>query len=74
MINFLNDLWQAFRAALRAARLARRGRQVLGPGGRQRAVNHAARLATISSDDLRRCATSWHSEPCRRELDRRGQP
>lgn len=71
MINFLNDLRQAFRAPLRAARLARRGRQVLGPGGRQQAINHASRLATVSDDDLRRCATSWRGEPCRRELDRR---
>ena len=74
MINFLNDLWQAFKAALRAARLARRGRRLLGPGARKRAINHAAQLATISDDDLRQCAISWRGEPCRRELDRRGQP
>lgn len=73
MINFLIDLWRAFKAAFRAARLSRRRLQGQSAGEQWRAILHAARLATLSDDELKRCATAWRGEACRRELERRGR-
>lgn len=72
MISFLNDFWAAFKAAFRVARQVRRRRFTVIDSRRDRAIAQAARLAAMTPEELRRCASQWGGAAA--ELKRRGLP
>ena len=68
MRSFLEDVSAAFKAAREARQRYRSGSWV----EQRAAALQAARLATMTDDELICCASQWGSLMCQREMRRRG--